>query len=147
MESIGGLFSSPRHYHHHQHRPLLPQVLLLACGHTRGACTCLCISNHSQGSCSSGAYKIWCMNKREALKLLQELVDHSSNQSLTCSHPESSHVSRDSESQVGFQDFISELLSDSLLGTRAYTGNQHKVVDGRTRCCLALNRTVYIGAH
>ena len=42
-------------------------------------------------------YKIWCKNNREAVKLLRELTDHSSNQSLTCSHPESSHVLRDSE--------------------------------------------------
>ena len=45
-------------------------------------------------------YKIWCKNKREAVKLLRDPTDHSSNQSLTCSHPESSHVLRDSESRV-----------------------------------------------
>ena len=100
-----------------------------------------------QGSCSSGAYKILCKNKRVALKLLQELADHSSNQSLTCSHPESSHVLRDSEFQGSSQDFASRCLFDSLLDTHVYTGNQRKVVVGRTRCYLSLNRTIYILAH
>ena len=92
-------------------------------------------------------YKIWCKNKREAVKLLRELTDHSSNQSLTCSHPESSHVLRDSEFQGSSQFFASTFLFASLLDTHVYTGNQRKVVVGRTRCYISLNRTIYILAH
>ena len=79
---------------------------------------------------------------------LQDLVqEHSSNQSLTCSHPEFSHVLRDSEFQGSSQVFASRFLYDSLLDTHVYTGNQRKAVVGRTRCYLSLNRTIYILAH
>ena len=86
-------------------------------------------------------------NKKVAVKLLRELADHSSNQSLTCSHPESSHDLRGSEFQGSSQFFTSTFLFASLLDTHVYTGNQRKAVVGRTRCYISLNRTIYILAH
>ena len=92
-------------------------------------------------------YKIQCKNKKVAVKLLRELADHSSNQSLTCSHPEFTHVLRDSEFQGSSQVFASRFLYDSLLDTHVYTGNQRNAVVGRTRCYISLNRKFYILAH